>query len=164
MSVMIALVAVLVAAVVARAVVGFVFVCVGSDPRKRADYAEVVEKILAGELVPDRRGTIILPPELASAGRAWASKTREVFVTKSKDGSLYILFPTFIGKGRDMGGYVYCDPPKQDLNVGGILRLRLWRVAPYMPEEPYELDDDLLPAVKIRTKIDNRWYRVGFTE
>lgn len=80
------------------------------DPESRSDYQQIIAQVKSGALVPDFKGIIVrLPPNLASG-----TKSGRVYVTKKPkaNGTLFlIIFPTWIGKGYNLRGYLYCSAP-----------------------------------------------------
>ena len=81
----------------------FVLMAVGCSSRS-AKFDAVVSDIQSGVLVVHTNGAVRLPAKFASL-----TPNDEIFVEKKPDGSLFVLFPTWYGRGNDLDGVLYCS-------------------------------------------------------
>ncbi|MBV9868875.1 MAG: hypothetical protein JO316_26310 [Abitibacteriaceae bacterium] len=73
-------------------------------PNPVARYQLIVQQIQQGVLTANKAGVVRLPAafsELAPRG--------EVYAERKADGRLFVLFPTWYGRGADMEGYLFCS-------------------------------------------------------
>ena len=66
-------------------------------------FAAVVEGLQSGQFPIPINGVFLLPQLLAGL-----TPKDEVFVERKSDGSLFMLFPTWYGRGNDLEGFLYC--------------------------------------------------------
>jgi hypothetical protein len=71
---------------------------------RSAKFDPVMRDIQAGTLVIPASGIVQLPRRFAGL-----TPRSEVFAAKKADGRLFILFPTWYGRGNDLEGYLYCS-------------------------------------------------------
>ena len=76
---------------------------VGCNSRS-AKFEAVVSDIQSGVFVIHTNGAVRLDPKFAHL-----TPDEEIFVEKQADGSLFILFPTWYGRGQDLEGILYCS-------------------------------------------------------
>jgi hypothetical protein len=73
-----------------------------SIPGHAESYLRIVGEINAGRLKPDGRGMIVLPPSFHGE-----TARDVVYSDRRPGGRLFVLFPTWYGRGDDIEGYVY---------------------------------------------------------
>jgi hypothetical protein len=66
-------------------------------------FAAVVQGIQSGQLSAPTNGIFRLPQSLAGL-----TPKGDVFVERRSDGGLFVLFPTWYGRGSDLEGFLYC--------------------------------------------------------
>jgi len=125
-------------------------------PQNRDDYDQIIESVKRGTLVPDEAGVVALPDALMKA-----TVTGEVYVTTTANGSTLILFPTWVGKGTNLDGYLYCSKSlaKGDTYEDGpyrIIRLR----GPVVQGPPGSQPPGPVPRI-IGRAIDENWHEVS---
>ena len=69
-----------------------------------AKFEPVVSDIQAGVLKFQTNGVVGLPTKFVGL-----TPKDEIFVEKKPDGSLFVLFPTWYGRGNDIEGVLYCS-------------------------------------------------------
>jgi hypothetical protein len=72
--------------------------------RSLSRYQPILQQIQRGTLQADPAGVIRLPPAFAGL-----TPRDEVYIEQKPDGRLFILFPTWYGRGSDIEGYLYCS-------------------------------------------------------
>jgi hypothetical protein len=111
---------------------------------------QVVAAVASGALKSDRDGEIALPAR-------WASLTRtgKVYVTRDRDGTRRMLFPTWEGKGGNVRGYVYSSRPITTDTIGLRYFAFLTRSGPYHSAPSPN-------TVNVDRKITANWYHVHY--
>jgi hypothetical protein len=87
---------------------GVVLIFVARDAPDTRAYQPIVVAITNGTLVvpPTPGGEVKL-----SAALSGVTPRDEVIVERRPDGRLFILFPTWYGRGQDIEGWLYCSGP-----------------------------------------------------
>jgi hypothetical protein len=83
--------------------IGMVIAATGCSSRT-AKFEPILSDIQSGALAPQANGAVGLPQKFAGA-----TPKNEIFVEKKPDGSLFVLFPTWYGRGADLDGILYCS-------------------------------------------------------
>ena len=69
-------------------------------------YQPVVLQIQKGILTANKSGIVRLPKSFVGL-----TPRGEVYAERKPDGRLFVLFPTWYGRGADIEGYLYCSQP-----------------------------------------------------
>lgn len=116
------------------------------DSNRKALYMEVVNRIENGRIAIGENGIADLPPSLVHA-----SVGGRVYARRDVPGNTMVSFNTWIGKGRNMEGYLYAKKPlsSEEIinNYWGDPELKAVEVGP-------------VPLV-IERQIDDHWYYVS---
>ena len=115
------------------------------NPSQRADYTAVIEQITNLELQVSSQGLISLPPDLKSA-----SANGQVWVQRIPPSNLLIAFPTWIGKGFNMRGFLYAQLPLSEQEI----------YSDYYGNNAINIG---LTEVVLVKQIDEHWYTVERT-
>jgi hypothetical protein len=71
-------------------------------PAENSHYERIIEKINNSELIPDEKGLVKLPAELAQTVEG-----SRVLVGENSRAEKIIIFPTWRGKGFNLKGYLF---------------------------------------------------------
>lgn len=71
-----------------------------------AKFEPILFDIQTGTLIFKTNGALTLPAKFAGN-----TPKNEIFIEKTLDGSLFVLFPTWYGRGSDLEGLLYCSRP-----------------------------------------------------
>jgi len=82
---------------------GFALLAVGCSSGS-GKYEPVVTDIQSGALVIHTNGAVRLSGKFDGL-----TPDDQIFVEKKPDGSLFVLFPTWYGRGNDLDGVLYCS-------------------------------------------------------
>ena len=115
--------------------------------KNKALYEQTINRLQSGMMKPDSVGRARLPVELQAA-----SVDGEIYVSQTSTNQLVVVFKTWRGKGNNMEGFLYANPPlgksatqtdyygKQAISVGPVELTLEKQIDPNWHKVSYKLD------------------------
>ncbi len=111
----------------------------------------IVQDVLSGKLVADAAGRVLLPVNLSDT-----TCDGSVYVTKDADGTTYVFFADWRGKGANCSGLLYCS--RGVTNGTKTFSVLVGTSIQDLPPERFTLR----VQVDVEAKVSQKWYRVRF--